>query len=385
MVDPRYCNMPTDELLLQTVPADVKIHTVKALERGLTSKLGFGAIAFRAYWYYRKKVDELLKTGKFDLVYFSTTQFPVCVLGAHWKKKFGVPYVIDMQDPWYSTHYDDKDNRPPKYKLIYTLHKYLEAIAMEQVAGLISVSESYISDLKNRYPQIAGIPSATITFGSFAPDMDIAKKNESAFDNLLDTASKNIVYIGRGGVDMHSAIKSLFNAFKQLVIAQPEVYNNIKFYFIGTSYAPKGQGELTILPLARQYGIEKYVIEITDRISYFQSLATLLQADALFIPGSDDPKYSPSKLYPYVLSKKPLLGIFNPASPALAILAECGVQAYSYNALDTETQVQAFLTSIVDDSIKATEYNDEGIEKYAAANMTKLQCDLFNRVLEVKK
>ncbi|MBC7400097.1 MAG: hypothetical protein H7289_09140 [Mucilaginibacter sp.] len=380
-VDAQYCDMPTDELLLQTIPADIKIHTVKALKKSLTSKFGFGAIAFRSYWFYRKKVDELLKAKKFDLIYFSTTQFPICVLGAHWKKQFNVPYVIDMQDPWYSTYYNDKKQQPPKYKLIYTLHKYLEAIAMKQVGGLISVSESYITDLKNRYSQIKNLPSATITFGSFEPDMDLAIKNRSAFTNLLDPGCKNVVYIGRGGADMHNAITPLFKAFKQLITAQPGYYSNIKLYFIGTSYAPKGQGKLTILPLARQLGIENNVIEITDRISYFHSLVTLLQADALFIPGSDDPRYSPSKLYPYLLAKKPLLAIFNPLSPALNILAECGIHAYSYDTFAIETQVQPFFTNLINGGISVSEYNEDGIKKHTAKNMTKMQCDLFNQVL----
>jgi hypothetical protein len=384
-VDPQYCDMPTDGLLLETVPADIKIHTIKALKKEFTSKFGFGAIAFRSYWFYRKKVDELLKEKEFDLIYFSTTQFPICVLGPHWKKQFGIPYVIDMQDPWYSTYYNDKRQQPPKYKLIYTLHKYLEAIAMKQVGGLISVSESYITDLKNRYPQISEIPSATITFGSFEPDMDLTIRNQSVFANLLDPGFKNIVYIGRGGGDMHNAITPLFKVFKQLVIIQPEIYGNIKFYFIGTSYAPKGRGEFTILPIARQFGIENNLIEITDRISYFHSLATLLQADALFIPGSDDPKYSPSKLYPYLLAKKPLLAIFNPASPVLNILAECGVQAYSYDTLAIETQIQAFFTNLLNGTINVSGHNEERIKKYTAKNLTMMQCDLFNQVLAITK
>jgi hypothetical protein len=256
---------------------------------------------------------------------------------------------------------------------------------MKQVGGLISVSESYITDLKNRYPQISETPSATITFGSFEPDMDLAIRNQSVFANLLDPGFKNIVYIGRGGVDMHNAITPLFKVFKQLVIIQPEIYGNIKFYFIGTSYAPKGRGEFTILPIARQFGIENNIIEITDRISYFHSLATLLQADALFIPGSDDPKYSPSKLYPYLLAKKPLLAIFNPASPVLNILAECGVQAYSYDTLVIETQIQAFFTNLLNGTISVSGHSEERIKKYTAKNLTMMQCDLFNQVLAITK
>src|SRR6202012_3408551 len=118
----------------------------------------------RSLWFYLKKVNKLLKNEKFDLIYFSTTQFPVCVLGAYWKKHFGVPFIIDMQDPWYSDYYSDKpkEQQPPKYFIAYYLHKYLEPVAIKSASGLISVSEKYISDLKNRYPEIADLPSATI-------------------------------------------------------------------------------------------------------------------------------------------------------------------------------------------------------------------------------
>jgi len=385
-VDQFYSDLQKDHLLLQTIPADIKIYTVSALNKKWTSKLGFGNLAFRSYWFYRKKVNELLKDKKFDLIYFSTTQFPLCVLGAYWKKRFKIPYVIDMQDPWHTDYYLDKPKhqQPSKYWFSYRLNKFLEPIAIKNTDGLISVSENYIIDLKNRYPEIKNIPSATITFGSFEPDIEIAEKNKSSFSNLLEPDFKNIVYIGRGGLDMHSAITPVFKAFKQGLNKQPELYGRLKFYFIGTSYAPQGMGELTILPLAKQFGIENNVIEMPGRISYFHTLVTLQQADALFIPGSDDPTYTASKIYPYVLVKKPLLAIFNSKSPALPVLYECGVRnAYSYDATPgIDTYILSFLKETINGTVNTPDYKKECIEKYSAQNMTKKQCGLFNLVLD---
>ena len=328
-VDPFYSEMLKDDLLLQSIPSAIKIHKVKALSKKWTSKLGLGSLALRSIGSYRKKVDQLLKETKFDLVYFSTTQFPASILGASWKKRFGIPYVIDMQDPWHSEYYRDKpkDQQPPKYWFSYRLNKYLEPIAMKHVDGLISVSENYIDDLKQRYPVIKDIPSATITFGAFEPDLKIADKNRHLFKPLLDKNFTNIVYIGRGGMDMHKAVSVLFKALKDGLDKESDVFNKLRVYFIGTSYAPNGQGAPTILPLAKQFGIENNVIEVTDRISYYHTLATLQQADALFIPGSDDPKYTASKIYPYLLTQKPLIAIFNKQSNAVKALNECAENA----------------------------------------------------------
>ncbi|WP_255496131.1 glycosyltransferase [Mucilaginibacter sp. FT3.2] len=383
MVDEQYTDLPTDELLLQSIPKHIKIHKVKALKKNITSKLGLGSIALRCLWFYRQKIKALLKTQQYDLIYFSTTQFPVCILGAYFKKRFGIPYVIDMQDPWFSTYYHDKPKaqRPPKYWFSYRLNKYLEPIAMNSASGLISVSDDYTADLKNRYPPIKNIPSATITFGAFEPDMQIAAQNKNAFPNLLDVRYTNIVYIGRGGADMHLAITPLFKALKAGLDKGNEAFKLLKLYFIGTSYAPNGQGKPSILPLAQQFGLANNVIEITDRISYYHTLVTLQLADALFIPGSDDPKYTASKIYPYLLTQKPLLAIFNRASSVINIMKEYGVkEVYDYDTV-TEANVNTFLSSLINGDLEMPRYHSQAINKYSARQMTFNQCKLFDSVI----
>ena len=388
-VDQKYTDLPQDELLAESIPAAIKIHLVKAFGKKWTSKFGFGSISYRSWWYIRQKVNELLSKQKFDLIYFSTTQFQVCMLGAYWKKRFGVPYVIDMQDPWHSEYYrgKPKQQQPPKYWLSYRLNKYLEPIAMKEVDGLISVSDQYIEILKGRYPRIKDIPSATITFGIFEPDLKIAAKHLNDFKTLLDRGVKNIVYIGRGGMDMYNAIKPVFESLKMGLPDAPDLYNKIRLYFIGTSYAPNGQGSPTILPLAKEYGLEKTVVEITDRIGYYHTLITLQQADALFMPGSDDPQYTASKIYPYLLTHKPLLAMFNAQSSALNILNEFGVKhAYSYDKTPgINAKVNSFFRQVINGNIIGDKYNTEAVKKYSARMMTKRQCDLFNPVIMMKR
>jgi len=388
-VDPQYIDMVKDDLLLKSVPSDITIHTVKAFDKKWTSKMGLGSIALRSLWFYKQKVNALLKKQKFDLIYFSTTQFPVTILGAYWKKRFNVPYVIDMQDPWHSEYYRNKPKaeQPPKYWFSYRLNKTLEPIAMKQVGGLISVSASYIEDLKNRYPQIKDIPSSVITFGAFEPDFKIAAENADKFNSLLDPAFTNLVYIGRGGYDMQRAIDFLFRAFKAGLETNPDAFQSIKMYFIGTSYAPEGQGKQTIMPLAKQYGIENNVVEITNRISYYHTLITLTQADALFIPGSDDPKYTASKIYPYLLAKKPLLTIFHENSSANTVLRTCTentvVQTFPAQEDNIIIAVSDFLTGLAKKELLAIKLKDE-FSRYSAAAMTEAQTGLFNKVLTNK-
>lgn len=388
-VDPQYSDMVKDELLMQSIPEGINIHKVKAFDKKWTSKFGLGSLALRSLWFYKKKVNELLFANRFDLIYFSTTQFPVCVLGSYWKKKFHIPYVIDMQDPWYSEYYKDKpkSERPPKYWFSYRLNKYLEPIAMKRVDGLIAVSDKYIIDLKSRYKEIKEVPSAAIPFGAFSLDLAIAQKNHSHFKNLLNPDYTNIVYIGRGGADMHKATSILFEAIKTGITSEPELFKRLRFYFIGTSYAPAGTGKETIMPLARKFGIENNIIELTDRISFYHTLATLQNADALFIPGSDDPGYSASKIYPYLLSKKPMIAIFNSNSNIVNMLRTCTENAMvltfdhkKSNAEETLYRLLAHLAKGIRTPLKLL----ENFSDYDARKLTYKQCELFNKISVAK-
>ena len=386
-VEDRYSEMIKDDLLMQSLPANVKIYQVGAFSKAITAKVGLGSLGLRSLWHYRKKVNALLKAQKYDLIYFSTTQFPLCILGAYWKKQFGVPYVIDMQDPWHSEYYQDKPKhqRPKKYWFSYRLHKYLEPKAMKQVDGLVSVSANYISDLKQRYTWLKDIPGATITFGAFKPDIEIAVKNSSKFESLLQKGFTNIVYIGRGGVDMHKAIAPVFEALKKGLKSEPALFGKLKFYFIGTSYAPAGQGAPTILPLARDYGVDGSVTELPDRITYYHTLATLQQADVLFIPGSDDPQYSASKIYPYLLTQKPLLAIFNEKSSAVAAINDCTVDAVVLTfSNDDNAPAQTLHKTLIDwcnGTFRPLTLSDN-FKNYSAENLTGKQVNLFNQAIE---
>jgi hypothetical protein len=390
-VDPSYAVIPLDPLLQETIPPHIKIHYVKALNAAVTGKFGLGSIALRALPFYKRFVDRLLRQKHYDLIYFSTTQFPVCRLGAYWKKKFGVPFVIDMQDPWHTDYYRDKPRalRPKKYWFSYRLNKLLEKATLMMVDGLISVSDSYINTLKTRYPIINDIPTATITFGAFDADLVIARRHAAEFQPFLATATTNIVYVGRGGSDMHVAISALLSGFALGLKENFTAFNNIRLYFIGTSYAPKGEGCPSIVPLVNQFRLEKYVIELTDRIGFFETLVTLDRADALFIPGSDALGYTPSKIYPYLMNLKPLLAIFSAGSPALKVLREYGVPyAFDSDEASPET-VASFLSACGSDSSKTPEYDHDTIRRYSAQALTGEQCELFDQVivryLELKK
>ena len=393
----KHSEMVKDNLLSESVPPETIIHYVKAYSKRWTSKFGLGSLALRSLWFYKQSVNKLLMNKKYDLIYFSTTQYPVCILGAYWKKRFGIPYVIDMQDPWHSDYYRNKPKaqRPPKYWFSYRLNKWLEPIAMKHVSGLISVSQAYIEDLKKRYPLIKGIPSETITFGAFEKDFEITAKYAAKIKTPFEqeVGKIQVVYVGRGGQDMLQAVRPLFMAMQKGLSLQHELFERFNFLFIGTSYAASGSGLQSIQPLADGLGLQDYVFEQTDRIGFYESLASLQKADILFIPGSDDPKYTASKLYPYLMSQKTILAVFHEKSSAVDILRSCSPDGKLFTFTlfgftgDQEELISNIYRQLSDwatGPIKPSAVNREVFAEYSASAMTAKQTRLFDRVISCR-
>jgi hypothetical protein len=390
IVDPAYVNRDRDPLLTDTVPEDADVRTVPALDTSWTRKIGLGSLALRSLPFYFWHVSRRLAEGDIDLVYFSTTAFPVLVLGRYWKARFGVPYVIDMQDPWHNDYYvgKPKEEQPPKFWFSYRLNKTLEPIAMQDVDGIVSVSQGYCDTLCERYENVQPKMCEVIPFGAAAVDFEVMEDSgvsQPFIDSGNDTI--DVVYAGRGGHDMATAARGLFTALARGREERPELFSRVRMHFVGTSYAPAGEGQKTIEPIAEQCGVGDMVTERTDRIPYFQSLRLLRAADHLVIPGSDDPDYTASKLYPYILSKRPVLAVFNENSSVVDILQRTNAgTAVTFNGqTDVEElgkNVYEAWTSILERLPYTPDTNWEAFQPYTAEAMTRRQVEVFDRVVD---
>lgn len=76
----------------------------------------------------------------------------------------------------------------------------------------------------------------------------------------------------------------------------------------------------TIAPLARRHGLSEMVVEQTDRLPLSITQATLKAADPLLVIGSNDPAYTASKIYPYLLARRPLLVLMHQRSIVCGLL-----------------------------------------------------------------
>lgn len=389
-VDPRYVEGVRDPLLVETIPPDVPVHYAKAFDASWTRKLGVTALGLRALPFLYHSGSRLIKAHQPDLIYFSTTMFPVLALGRLWKRKFGVPFVVDLQDPWVGDYYEHRPvaERPPKYKFARRMHRLLESFTMNAVDGVVAVTDSYHETLRRRYPRIRNDVCSTIPFG--ASEIDFRVASSMAWRNSAYTREDgciNGLYVGVLGRVMRKTCRAICLAFRSGLRAQPEIFSKTRLYFVGTDYAASDRARETIRPIALEYGLEKFIFEQTTRVPYLSALRLMRGADFLLVPGSDDPHYTASKIYPYILAQKPLLAVFREESSVVSILERTRAgQVVSFGATDDIDQIGTKIFPALTNFLRRLPFVPDTdwreFEPYLARQMTKRQCELFDIVVE---
>ena len=378
-----------DNLLEQTYPHETRVIRVKGLSARYTRWAGIGSLWWRCGRALRRAGDELLSKEHFDLVFFSTTQFDVFTLGPRWKQRFGVPYVLDYQDPWVNDYYHLNNTRPPGGPLKFWFSQFTarrrEPAVLQSASGVVSVSASYGPSLQRRYPWLPKELVKTIPFGSSTGDLDIARGHKPA--NPLVPSNDGYfhhVYAGRCGPDMTIALTILFRAFKRFLNTHPEKAALHRFHFVGTDYAPPPLGRYWALPAAEREGVRDYVTEHCYRVPYFDALNYLVNADALIVVGSNDPTYSASKIFPYLLARRPLITIVHEHSLMLPLALSQGIQTTYHFNLDSQPDALAEKVHqewFVQDGCRQIPQADLGpLSPHTAVNMTIQIVSVFNKL-----
>ncbi|MDA7881485.1 hypothetical protein N9A94_04200 [Akkermansiaceae bacterium] len=320
-VNPTQVAAPEDPWLVEGLPDNIPVHRVDALDLSWRKIPGLGTLSLRAKRGLQKKGDALLQKGEFDLVYFSTTQWTIHSLGPRWKKRFGVPFAMDYQDPWITDYYRENPQVTPpggrlKYWLSQRLNVFHEPRVIRECLGFTSVSPAYPKQLARRYGETP--PSLVLPFPGDRRDLDrVADTSQDLFDPA--DGFTHWVYVGAGGAYMESSARGIFATLQH----HPKK-EQLRLHFIGTSYAGAGRGEKSLEPLAADYGLADIVRESPDRIPYSTALKCLLDADGLIVPGSNDPGYTASKIYPYLLAGRPMLAVFHEESSVTDLIKSVG-------------------------------------------------------------
>lgn len=294
---------------------DIPVHSVGPWMAGLFRLLRAGTIGWRALFPIGRKGSELLATGRFDVVYFSTTVHLLTCWGPRWRRKYGIPYVADVHDPVYKTgRRYATSQRPVKAWIADRMSRSIERRALGQADGLVTVSEGYAKDLSSRYPRAPWRRHESILVQPFPADVPGL---ESAVSDKPETKAKRVVYVGAGGTIMERGWQALLEAWKKV----PAAAIGMKIYGTAGPWRPGQTGHLQAV--AEASGVSN-VDERPARIAYARSLELVKGADGLLVLGVDDPSYRPSKLHTYLATGLPVLVVVHERSGLVKWLTAAG-------------------------------------------------------------
>lgn len=387
-VDPDEQEGLRDPMLCATVPDETRTWQAGAIPRACTSWFGLNSVGIRCLVFMARLGSLIIREEKPDVVFISTTLFPVMLLGRYWNFLHGIPFVLDFQDPWRQTRSRVGQRSKPglKRRLAMLMAAFLEPVALRRVSHIVSVSPQYPVALAERYPWLQPAHFSVLPFG--AAEGDFATLSRLGAQQKVfapGDGRQHWVYVGRGGADMALAARGFFKALSVARAARPERYDNVTVHFIGTDYAPAGRSRKTIEPLAIECGVGDLVEEISTRIPYLEALSCLKDADALIVLGSEDGGYSASKIYPYILAAKPMLAIFHRDSSIVDL-----VRATNSGTVVSFTDSQG-LAALADEigarwfcphGVPSARTNWDAFEPYTARQMTGRLCSLFDAAAE---
>jgi len=308
---------------------DVRVHEVGSIGRPLLEALGSRSHGWRTLQSMHRRGSALIASKRFDLIYFSTTTFVYFVLGAAWKRRYGVPYLVDFHDPWVKRN---GAADPPqgwrsqgwRSRLTQYMADRMERAAVTNAEGLVAVSPDYVALLRRRYQMsnpvwLATGRHAVIPFGALDHDLSEAAR-ATRTTTARSSAELNVHYVGAGGAIMVRSFTLICRALALLRSQGNQLVTRVRVRLFGTVYDWKPGDAKQLEGVARAAGLADLVTECPQRVSYRRSLEILMESDGALILGVDDSGYMPSKLFSYALSGKPLLTALRRDSPAYAQL-----------------------------------------------------------------
>jgi hypothetical protein len=386
-VDEKYYEEALDHNLSRLVPEQLVIERVKAFR--VTRPRLIGDIGLRGFFQLYRGARRLITQRKIDFLYIPIPSFYMALLGRWLHAATGIKYGIDYIDPWVH-RFPGSDRLFSRHWFSSKLSGLLEPIAVKKASLITGVAEGYYGGVQKRNPHLLN----TCLFGAMpygGEAEDHRKVSELDLHPYLFShkAGKiQLLYAGAMLPKAYAPLEAIFRSMQQ----SPAAIRDLEIHFIGTGKSPNDAEGYNIKPLAEKYGLWNTVIfEYPRRIPYLDVLVHLEAVDGVFILGSTEPHYTPSKVYQGVLSGKPLLAVLHRQSTAVAVITQTGAGIVLSFDGDRELPVlQNRFTGVFEEFLVFLEQFDkravnmDAFEQYSARNITAKLAELMEESIKEK-
>ncbi len=290
---------------------------------------------------------KIIKKFKPDVIWVNADPWSGLLVGHILSKRTGIPWVVDMRDPWTVFH-KKMLNRP---KLTRKIIYHYERLFLESCGNAIFNSKNAYNAYLNVYGKEIN-KKFTFIRNAF---------NESLFENGSKLADKKFVFGYFGSFRSFVSSEKVLEAFASFVRK-----NQLSSDEVGLIV--NGSVDSQFWDSLDSSEISDYVT-INEEVSVSETLSLLRSWDVLLMMVSPDYKWMiPAKLYDYLIAQKPIIAISNNEEVNEIITETQSGTAVSFEHIDAIAEV---FSKHFSEGRRGKLQNDELIEPYGHQEQSK--------------
>ena len=379
-----YYEEELDWNLVKLLPKDLRIEKVTALKTKPIRLVG--DIGIRGFWRMARRIIKLCKNEKIDFLYIPIPSFYAALLGRFVNLFVKVKYGIDYIDPWVHV-FKGSDRTFSRHWWSTKVSGWLEPIAVKNAKLITGVAQGYYQAVIDRNPHLKKQSLfAAMPYGGEENDHRLLKTLD--LKPYLFQKKKDKVQLVYAGALLPKAFEPL-DLICKTISEHLDSFSNTEIIFIGSGTSPNDPGGYNVKPIAQKYGLwENIIFEFPKRIPYLDVLVHLQAANGVFILGSTEPHYTPSKVYQSILSEKPIFAVLHQESTAVEVIRKSNagvVVAFDgEQGLDTITGTFVSQYKIYLDQLQI--FNPKDVDQtefacYSAYEVTKQLVEKLNQII----
>ncbi|MFA5603427.1 MAG: glycosyltransferase [Bacilli bacterium] len=309
----------TDNSLLDDINDKIKIYRLAPYD--LVNKKGILKLPLKfigtrimmpdseCFWYYfnRKKVFEIIKKEKTEIIYTTSFPYSAHLLGLYIKKKLPkIHWVVDFRDEWTNNPYH-LDNTVRKIKLM--LERKMEKNVTNNCDYLITNTPFMLKNFVKDNPTLKG-KSSYIPNGYDEDDFKTINTQKQQNNKLIITHTGSLY--GRRN------LTEFLDGLKIAVDSKKIDKSKIEIRIVGNVH------QKVLDDYSRKYNIEG-VIKSYGYLPHKESIQELYNSDILLLligKGKGSENFYTGKLFEYIFVNRPILAIVPEKGAAAQVIKE---------------------------------------------------------------
>ncbi len=314
----------------------------------------------RAFWIKPsvKYLTEYINNNRVDAILTDGPPHSNTRIATLLKKKTGIPWLADFQDPWTQVDYF---NNLSLTSWGLKKHQRLEQEAFKHADRMTIVSDSWKKDLEE-----IGAKNVSVIPWGFDPD---------DFKNLKVEVEKKFIISHLGILGPDRCPKVLFETVRDMMNVHPDLANDLELQMFG-------QVDHSVVEEIKNIGIEK-VFKIKGFVPRQEALLKTCSSSVLLLLLNQQDNVMgriPGKFFEYLAAQRPILTL-GPPSSDVANIVDKTERGYTINYND-KTKMRATLEELYrkykDGSLKQP--MTKSIAEYSSINLTGKFAKLLNEI-----